>query len=202
MAKYELYWKKEEKIKEGYPLVLYTANPLTSPGAFHCCLVKNLLFPCPSSWSSGGGASRADSQVCAPGGAAPPPATCTAQWELFILLGPCSLLAPLHPRHRVTPGRKTLAAASSPALESAPAVTTTFSQSTLAWMLRGQGVLICTAWGCLEAGESLLSCALPASACPGGSTGSWPVSTGHPGICGLCWWNCAPGARAPKGSRA
>ena len=46
----------------------------------------------------------------------------------------------LHPRHRVTQGRRTtLAAASSPALESALRVTTAISQSTLASMLRGQG---------------------------------------------------------------
>ena len=38
--------------------------------------------------------------------------------------------------------------ASSPALESAPAVTTAVSQSTQAWMFLGQGVLICTAWRC------------------------------------------------------
>ena len=35
-------------------------------------MVKYLLFPCPSSWSSGGGACCADSQVCAPGGAVQP----------------------------------------------------------------------------------------------------------------------------------
>ena len=58
---------------------------LDSPGTFQYCLVNNLLFPCPSSWSSGGGACCGDSQVCAPWGAAQPPARCTALWELCIL---------------------------------------------------------------------------------------------------------------------
>ena len=48
--------KKTKQNTEGYPLVLYTINPSTSPGAFQRCWVKHLLFPCPSSWSSGGGA--------------------------------------------------------------------------------------------------------------------------------------------------
>ena len=59
------------KKKEGYPLVLYTVNPSTSPGAFQGYSVQNLLFPCPSSWSLGEG--LLCSQVCAPGGAALPP---------------------------------------------------------------------------------------------------------------------------------
>ena len=44
---------KQTKNKEGYPLVLYTVNLSTSPGAFQRCLVKHLLFPSPSSWSQG-----------------------------------------------------------------------------------------------------------------------------------------------------
>ena len=40
-----------------------------------------------------------------------------------------------------------MAAPSSPALESAPAVTTAVSQSTGAWMLRGWGAPMCTARG-------------------------------------------------------
>ena len=67
--------KKRKKTKEGYPLVLYTVNPLTSHGAFQC-LGPELAIPCPSSWSSMGGACCADYQVCAPGGAALPPARC------------------------------------------------------------------------------------------------------------------------------
>ena len=42
----------------------------------------------------------------------------------------------------------------------------------------------------------LLSCALLASICPQGSTGSWAVSAWHPGIWGLCCWNRAPRAAA------
>ena len=54
MAKKKLYWKKEKKRGKGgkgedkqktkskrrYPLILYTVNPLTSPGTFQCCLVN------------------------------------------------------------------------------------------------------------------------------------------------------------------
>ena len=43
-------------------------------------------------------------------------------------------------------------------------------------MLRGRGELICITWGRSVAGVSLLSCVLPASACPKGSAGSWAVS--------------------------
>ena len=94
----------------------------------------------------------------------------------------------------------TLAGASSPALESAPTVTTVVSQSTLSWMLLGQGALICTAWGCPVAGESLLSCALPASTCPKEHRilGCVPQ---RPGIRDLCCWNCTPGVAVPEGSR-
>ena len=74
MEIYSLMLKRvvlEKGKEEGCPLVLYTVNPLTSPGAFQRCLIKNLLFSCPSSWSSGGGACCADSQECAPRGDVP-----------------------------------------------------------------------------------------------------------------------------------
>ena len=45
----------------------------------------NLLFPCSSSWSSGGGVCCADSQVSVPGRDAPPLSRCWAESELFIL---------------------------------------------------------------------------------------------------------------------
>ena len=54
---------RKQKNKGEYPLILYTVNPSTSPGTFQCCLANNLFFPCPSSWSSGGGACCADFQV-------------------------------------------------------------------------------------------------------------------------------------------
>ena len=50
------------------------------------------------------------------------------------------------------------------------------SQSTGTWMLWGPGPLNLTSRGHLAAGASWLSCVLPASACPGGSTRSWAVS--------------------------
>ena len=40
------------------------------------------------------------------------------------------------------------------------------------------GALICTAWGCPEAGDSSLSCVLPTSVCPGAIAGCWAVSLG------------------------
>ena len=52
------------------------------------------------------------------------------------------------------------------------------SQSALAWMLPSLGAAYLHSWGHPAAGASSLSCALPASACPGGSTGSWAVSPG------------------------
>ena len=76
------YTGKSEKKGEVTSGSIYYKS-LDFPRAFQCCLVKNFLFPCPSSWSSGGGACCADSQVCAPGGDAPPPARWMAQWELF-----------------------------------------------------------------------------------------------------------------------
>ena len=87
-------------------------------------MVKNLLF-CPSCWSSGGGACCTDSQVCAPGGAALPPARCTGSVGAIYPVRPLVPGGPTSTRQRVTPGGTTLAVASSPAVESAPAVTTT-----------------------------------------------------------------------------
>ena len=71
--------------------------------------------------------------------------------------------------------------ASSPALESAPAVTTA-AASRRGLDAPGAGPLICSPRGRLAAGVSLLSWALPASACPGGSAGSWAV---FPAPCAL-----------------
>ena len=45
-------------------------------------------------------------------------------------------------------------------------------------MLRGLGVLICTALGPAVVGASLVSCVFPASACLWGSAKSWAVSPG------------------------
>ena len=82
-------------------------------------------------------------------------------------------------------------AASSPALESAPAVTTA-DLSLQGPGCSGGGPLTCTAQGRPAAGVSLLSCALLASACPRGSAGSWTVSAGT-----LCSWACAVGFALP-----
>ena len=61
------------------------------------------------------------------------------------------------------------------------------SQSTLSWMLWGQGTLICTARGHPAAGASSLSCALLTSACV----------PQHPGTQGLHRWNHTPRAAQP-----
>ena len=88
-------------------------------------------------------------------------------------------MALLHPRHWVTPGGATpLAAASSPALESVPTITTTVSQSALAWMLPGAGGADLHSLG-VPGGRNIL-----AALCPPclrlpwgwGSAGSWVVS--------------------------
>ena len=94
---------------------------------------------------------------------------------------------PTPPRHRVTPGGTiTLAAPSSSALESAPTVTPAVSQSALAWMLPGRGVLTCTAQGLSVAGESC--CPVP----------SWaPPVLGEHGILGCVPWRPAAGIRLP-----
>ena len=107
------------------------------------------------------------------------------------------MVAKLIPMHMVTAGGTTVVASSSLALESAPGVTTLVSQSTGAWMLQGRGSPICTAWGRLAAGASWLSCVLLASACPGGSAGSWAVSPGALGS-GVCAAGIAlPGPCSP-----
>ena len=61
--------------------------------------------------------------------------------------------------------------ASSPALDSAPAVTTELSVYR-GLDAPGTGPLICSAWG----RSVLLFCALLVSACPEGSARSWAVS--------------------------
>ena len=71
--------KQKTNNKGEYPLILYSVKPSTSPELSSAAWSNTLLFPCPSSWSSVGGAYCADSQVCAPGGAAQPPAWCRAQ---------------------------------------------------------------------------------------------------------------------------
>ena len=76
-----------------------------------------------------------------------------------------------------------MAAASSGALDSAPAVIMELSVCR-GLDAPGAGPLICSARGHLVVGVSLLSCALPASACPGGSARSWAVSPAP----------CAPGS--------
>ena len=80
-----------------------------------------------------------------------------------------------------------MAAASSRALESAPAVTTELSVCRGLDAL-GEGPLICSTWG-----RSVLAVlSLLASACPRGSAGSWTVSAGT-----LCSWACAVGFALP-----
>ena len=105
----------------------------------------------------------------------------------------------LSPRPKVTPeGTTTVTAASSPALESAPAVTTAVSQSAGAWMFRGQVALLCTARG------------RPRQECPCCPVSSLPppVLWGppDPGLCPLAPWaprpvpleSCSRGCAAPS----
>ena len=84
----------------------------------------NLLLPCPSTWSSGGGpvlilrCVHLGEMLCPLPGAG-------LSGSCLSCEAPCSLAALLCPKHRVTPGgTTTLVAARSPALESAHPVTT------------------------------------------------------------------------------
>ena len=94
--------------------------------SFQRCLIKNLLFPCPSSWSSQVREKEAAVLIlrCVHLGALLCPlrgAALSGSWYPMMLLFPGSSAPPWH---KVTPGGTTpLAAASCPALESAPAVT-------------------------------------------------------------------------------
>ena len=152
--------KKEQR---EYPLILYTVNPSTSPGTFQCCLVNNLLFPCPSSWSSGGGACCADSQVCAPGGAAQPSTRSTIQWDSLSCEAPAQAKVQGDTRrdNHSSGGQLSSSGVSSHSNYCS-------SQCAGVWVLRGRGT-ICTARGHPAAGETWLSFVLPASACAGGA---------------------------------
>ena len=180
-----MYWKKGDK-KGGVPSSSIYLNLLTSPGAFQCCLVKKLLFPCPSSWSSGGGSAVLILR-CVPGGDAhsPPGAGLSGSClpgQASVLWLPCLSEVQGETRRNLTRWQPGLQLWSQRL-----AVTT--ADPTPHWLgcsWGSAGALICTAWGHPEAGESSLSWALPASACPGGSVGSWAVSAQCPRIRGLC----------------
>ena len=107
-------------------------------------------------------------------------------------------MALLNPRHKVTPrGTTTVAATSFPTLESAPAVTTTVSQSAGAWMLQGQGLLSCTAQG-RPSGRNILAVLCPPSLCLSQGEcwilGCVPLHSGLQGLrAGIVLW----GPRSP-----
>ena len=131
--------KRKDK-KGGVPsgsLVLCTVNPSTFPGAFQHCSVKNLLSPCPSSWSSGGGAAVL-SGVCT-WGRCSATCRCQAQWELLTLGGLC----PLRPRPSQAQGDTRRNNPTGVSQLSSPCVSSCSnsrrSQSTGAWMLQGIG---------------------------------------------------------------
>ena len=145
-----------------------------------------------------GGAYCADSQFCAPGGAAPLPARCTTQRAVYP--GEASVpWLPTPPRHRVTQGGTTpLAAARSPALESAPAVTTAVPSPHgpgCSWGGRGADLPSLGVPG----GGSVLAVLGPPRLCL--SRGEHRILgcvPRRPGIPGLRCWNRAPGAQLPK----
>ena len=74
---------KRKNKKEGYPLVLYTVNPSGFPWSFPVLLSQELALLLSFQLVFSGRGCCADSQVCAPGGAALPRAGCQALWELF-----------------------------------------------------------------------------------------------------------------------
>ena len=173
--------KQTENKEQGrYPLILYTVNPSTSPGTFQCCLVKNLFFPWPGLLGEGpavlilrcehfgellspllGAGLRGSCLSCLSCEATVKPSGCCLSFE--------------------APGGTTIvAAASSGALDSAPALTME-SQSARAWMLQGGADLQSSG---PPGGRSILAVlGPPASACPVGST--------DPGLCPPVPW--APG---------
>ena len=152
--------KEKQKNPEGYLLVLYTVNPSTPPGAFQCCSVQNLLFPCPSSWSSGGGAAVLILR-CVHLGALPRPLPGArlvgAVYHLRSLFpgGPALFQAQGDTRRSNHTGGGQL---SSPGVSSRSNYRS--SQSALAWMLPGLGELHSPLLGAGLSG-SCLSCEAP-----------------------------------------
>lgn len=74
--------EKEKKAREKRdPLVMYTI--FTWPWSFPLLVGQELALPLSFQLAFWGRGCCADSQVCAPGGDAPLPARCRAQWELF-----------------------------------------------------------------------------------------------------------------------
>ena len=63
--------EKGRKKKKGHPLVLYTINPCTSPGASQRCWVENLPFPVLPAGLLGRGLLCRFSGVCTWGDAPP-----------------------------------------------------------------------------------------------------------------------------------
>ena len=101
---------------------------------------------------------------------------------------------PNPPRYTVAPeGTTSLVAASSPALESAPAVTTAVFQSKVAWMLQGQGADLYSLG--LPSGRSALTVLGPPGLCLSREDcrilGCVPW---RPEIWGLFHWNHSPRA--------
>ena len=90
-----------------------------------------------------------------------------------------------------------MAAASSPALQSSPAVTTAAPRLQVHGC-SGAGVADLYSSGSPAAGVSLLSCVLPASACPGEKAGSWAVSPGALGFGAFAAGTTLPGCAAPS----
>ena len=103
--------KRKKKIG-GVPSSSIYCRSLDFPWSFPALLGQELALPCPSSWSPGGGACCADSQVCAPGAGLSGsclPLDASGPWR------------PLPSQARVIPGgTTTLPGASSPALDQVP----------------------------------------------------------------------------------
>ena len=177
-------WKnKKTNKKVVYTLVSYTVNPTTSPGAFQHCWVKILLFPSSPSWSSGGGASCAHCQVCAPGGASlPQPGAVLTRSCL-----PCEALFPGGPTPSQAQGDTRRNNSGGSQISSSGVSSGSnyhSSHSALAWMLPARAV-ICTAWGPQR--EESVHCPVPFP--------PQPVRWGEaqdPGLCPLAPWNPRP----------
>ena len=157
--------------------MLYTGNPLTSPGDSQHCSVKNLLFSCPSCWSSGGGACCSNFR-CVYLGDMPRPLPGAGLSHNCL---PCEASIPWWPRPSQAQGDTTRNNNTGSGQVSSSVASSQINYHSLPVHTGldapgATGVLICIARGRPVAGASSLSCALPASACPRGRAGSWAVS--------------------------
>ena len=162
-------------------------------------MVKNLLFPCSSNRSSGGGAYCAESQVCVPGvvlcllpGAGLSGSCLSCEAPVPWWSCPSQAQGDTRRNNNTGGGQVSSPRVSSPSNYHSLSVHTGLD-------VPGAGALICTARGARWQEHPCCLVPTPPPPVPGGTAGSWAVSALRPGILGC--WNPAPWASAPEGSR-